>query len=108
MPPIARPKALRAHEALGRLAGRGGAAQLPCVLTSRDAVPLLGRTWFMEMLQRGQLPGVQIVPGGVWRCDREAFLIWLKELRDADPTALEFAGRPCPPPGPPPGVASTA
>lgn len=82
MPPTARPAADRARSALARLDKRGGAEILPDVLTSRDATPLLGRSWFMDLLRRQQLPGVQIVPCGVWRCSRETFIHWLRGLRD--------------------------
>jgi hypothetical protein len=81
MPPIARPHSERANDASALLAQRGGPDQLPAVLTSRDVIPLLGRTFFMESLQRQKLPGIQVVPGGVWRCARETFLEWLEELK---------------------------
>jgi hypothetical protein len=80
MPPHARPRYERATTALHLIRDRGGPATLPTVLTSHDVIPLLGRTFFMESLQRQQLPGIQVVPGGVWRCGRETFLEWLEEV----------------------------
>lgn len=88
MPPLARPRAERATEALRLLAEQGGPAKLPAVLTSHDVIPLLGRTFFMESLQRQQLPGVQVVSYGVWRCARETFLEWLEELQHEYPHSL--------------------
>jgi hypothetical protein len=55
-------------------------ACLPEVLASRDIIPLTGRAWFMTMLQCGRLPGIQVVPGGVWRCERETFLTWVASM----------------------------
>jgi hypothetical protein len=80
MPPLARPRSERATTALRLIADQGGSTSLPTVLTSHDVIPLLGRTFFMESLQRQQLPGIQVVPYGVWRCARETFLEWLEEL----------------------------
>jgi hypothetical protein len=53
---------------------------LPTVLTSRDVIPLVGRNWFMSMLYAGCLPGVQMMAGGVWRCERDTFLSWIQEV----------------------------
>ncbi len=71
----------RVRHALDRLS-RHEPAQLPPVLTSRDVVPLLGRAWFHELLARHALPGVQPAHCGVWRCDRETFVLWLREVCD--------------------------
>ncbi len=79
MPPHPRPLHARTSEARQRLTNRGGANILPNVVASHDIIPLFGRSYFMELLRTGQLPGIQVVPGGVWRCQREAFLEWLGE-----------------------------
>lgn len=94
MPPLPRPIADRAKEALSMLAHRGGAATLPKVLTSHDIIPLLGRDYVMELLRHQRLPGIQVVPAGVWRCDRDTFVEWLQELSYATPPTLEFACQP--------------
>ena len=78
MPPIPRPFLVRTAEANQRLQSRGGAAALPSIISSHDIVPLFGRSYFMELLRNGHLPGIQVVPGGVWRCQRETFLEWLE------------------------------
>lgn len=91
MPPIGRTAAERAGDALAALAARGGPAALPAVLTSQDVKPLMGRTWFHEALRRGELPGVQVVAAGVWRCDRDTFVSWLQE-EHSDTGALAVAG----------------
>jgi hypothetical protein len=79
MAPVPKSPVERAHEALAVLERRGGARALPAVLTSGDVKPLMGRTWFHEVLRRGELPGVQVVAYGVWRCERETFVEWLRE-----------------------------
>lgn len=79
MPPIARTAQERAREALQRL-NTDPSCRLPEVLKSQDVMPFMGRTWFMELLERNALPGIQVVTGGVWRCDRETFMQWLKEM----------------------------
>jgi hypothetical protein len=79
MPPIPRSLSDRTIDACQRLARRGGSMQLPAVVASQDVIPLFGRSYFMELLRSGQLPGIQVVPGGVWRCQRETFLEWLGE-----------------------------
>jgi hypothetical protein len=83
MPPIPKCVRERAHDALAALERSGGVGRLPAVLTSGEVKPLMGRTWFHESLRRGELPGVQVVACGVWRCDRETFVEWLQEVRDA-------------------------
>ncbi len=88
MPPLARPCYERATTALQMITDLGGPASLPTVLTSQDVIPLLGRTFFMESLQRQQLPGIQVVPYGVWRCARETFLEWLEELQHEQSQSL--------------------
>lgn len=90
MAPLARPAAERARAALDSLSRRGGPAALPPVLTSREAVALMGRSWFMDLLRRGRLPGIQVVPFGVWRCQRETFLSWIEEVAN-DNTAEALA-----------------
>jgi hypothetical protein len=79
MPPTARPIQAHIAQARDRLHELGGPAQLPNVLASRDVIPLFGRNLFMELLQRKQLPGIQVVPAGVWRCLRTTFIEWLEE-----------------------------
>lgn len=91
MPPIGRSAAERANDALKRLAERGGPESLPSVLTSYEVKPLMGRTWFHESLRRGELPGVQIVTCGVWRCCRDTFVEWLHEVSNATGT-MAFTG----------------
>lgn len=93
MPPLPQTTQQRAHRALERLAALGGGSALPRVLTSHEAIACLGRAWFHDLLRGGQLPGVQVVPRGVWRCDRETFVEWLKEVCHDSPTALELAER---------------
>ena len=78
MPPIPRPFAERAQIARQRLQSRGGSSMLPLVVSSQEIVPLFGRSYFMELLRSGQLPGIQVVPGGVWRCQRDTFVAWLE------------------------------
>jgi hypothetical protein len=79
MPPTARPIREHTAHARARLQDLGGPDQLPDVLSSRDVIPLFGRNTFMELLQRKQLPGIQVVPAGVWRCLRATFVEWLEE-----------------------------
>jgi phosphoribosylcarboxyaminoimidazole (NCAIR) mutase len=79
MAPIARTLNERLGDARQRLSRRGGSARLPHVIASHDVIPLFGRSYFMELLRTGQLPGIQVVPSGVWRCERETFLHWLGE-----------------------------
>lgn len=82
MPPRGRPPQERAAEALALLAQQGGAEGLPAVLTSRDVTPLMGRSWFSNALRLAALPGVRLVHGGMWRCDRDTFVQWLMDVRD--------------------------
>jgi hypothetical protein len=79
MPPRARPLREHTSDARDRLRSLGGPERLPDVLASRDVIPLFGRNTFMELLNRQQLPGIQVVPAGVWRCLRSTFVEWLEE-----------------------------
>ncbi|HMO56338.1 MAG TPA: hypothetical protein PKA05_07995 [Roseiflexaceae bacterium] len=87
------PIAVRARAALAQIARHGGKERFPGVLTSQDVKPLIGVAWFHEALRAGRLPGVQIVVGGVWRCDRDTFVAWLEEVSDETSTALALAER---------------
>ena len=82
----------RATDALERLNEEGGAAHLPETLTSRDVKPLMGNRWYSDQLALGYLPGVQVVAGGRWRCERQTFIDWLTRMRDGERT-LGIAGR---------------
>lgn len=92
MPPVGRTLAERAREAWAALDARGGVGSLPAVLTSEDVKPLMGRTWFHEALRRCELPGVQVVAYGVWRCDRETFIHWLTEASNGTGTMAVDSG----------------
>ena len=93
MPPRGRSPQQRAQDVLRRIQekeARDG-CELPEVLRSRDVRPLMGVTWFGDALRLGVLPGVQIERGGLWRCNRETFIVWLQEV--ADGTAANMALR---------------
>lgn len=92
MAPTPIPRQQRAHQALVCAAERGGMQHFPAVLTSADVTPIMGRDWFMTQLHRQQLPGIQVVPKGVWRCDRETFFTWLEELSDETSLPLVISG----------------
>lgn len=79
----------RAQTVVSRL--NSAHVQLPAVLTSHDAIGLMGRTWFHESLRSNKLPGIQIVPQGVWRCDRDTFVDWLTEVSHDGQTPLGIA-----------------
>lgn len=95
MPPLPRTAQQRAQRAIARIDALGGGNALPVVLTSRDAIACMGRAWFHELLRSGRLPGVQVVPQGVWRCDRNTFIEWLTEVSDGSKTAMGIARRTC-------------
>ncbi len=80
MPPHGTSLAARAQQALGRIDTQGGATRLPAVLKSVDVIPFMSKGWFQDALRLRQMPGMQMRPGGVWRCDRETFMAWLHQL----------------------------
>ena len=92
MAPIPIPTHQRAQQALIHATQHGGSHNFPAVLTSRDVTPIMGRDWFMTQLHKQQLPGIQVVPHGVWRCEREAFFNWLEELSDEKALSLAITG----------------
>lgn len=89
MAPLARTTQQRAKVAIVRM--NTAKTPLPAVLTSHDAIGLLGRCWFHQLLRLHRLPGVQVVPQGVWRCDRETFVNWLTEMSYDNPTTMGVA-----------------
>lgn len=93
MPPLPHTVQQRARRAMERIEALGGGSALPGVLTSHDAIACMGRTWFHDMLRCGRLPGVQVVPQGVWRCDRDTFVEWLMEVSHGSTTAMDIAER---------------
>ena len=92
MAPIPIPAYQRAQQALLFVAQCGGPCSFPTVLCSRDVTLLMGRDWFMTQLHKQQLPGIQVVPKGVWRCERETFFKWLKEISDETTVSLAITG----------------
>lgn len=92
MAPIPIPAHQRAQRALALVAQHGGFYSFPTVLCSCDVTPLMGRDWFMTQLHKQQLPGIQVVPRGVWRCERETFFKWLKEISDETSLSLAITG----------------
>ncbi len=93
MPPLPRTAQQRARRAMERIEDLGGGNALPGVLTSHDAIACMGRAWFHDLLRCGRLPGVQVVPQGVWRCDRDTFVEWLMEVSHGVTTAMDLAER---------------
>ena len=80
MPRHGTPPQERARSVLKVIDERGGVGALPQVLGPREVRPLMGQTWFGDTLRLGVLPGVQLQRGGTWRCDRDTFLLWLREV----------------------------
>lgn len=95
MPPLPQTAQQRAQRAIARIEALGGGGALPAVLTSHDAIACMGRAWFHDLLRSGRLPGVQVVPQGVWRCDRDTFVEWLMEVSHGSTTAMDIAERSC-------------
>lgn len=93
MPPLPQTAQQRAQRAIARLEALGGGDALPAVLTSHDAIACMGRAWFHDLLRSGRLPGVQVVPQGVWRCDRDTFVEWLMEVSHGATTTMDIAER---------------
>lgn len=82
----------RAELALTAIAATGGRAALPEVLTNAEARALMGEQWFASALLTQTIAGIQVDhPGGVWRCDRDAFVTWLEELLYDHPPAIAAA-----------------
>jgi hypothetical protein len=88
MPRIRKSNQERARAALAQLAAIGGADALPEVLKSADVKPLMSSGWFSDALRLDQMPGDQMCSGGVWRCDRQAFVNWLYTLAGTDRSAV--------------------
>lgn len=86
MPQRGQTNAQRASAALDKLEAYGGPNTLPEVLKSADVIPLMGKGWFGDALRLDMMPGMRVTAGGVWRCEREAFIGWLRELAGPAPT----------------------
>ncbi|MEI8166872.1 MAG: hypothetical protein WCG26_10850 [Chloroflexales bacterium] len=67
---------------------RGGEELLPEIVSGTEVSPILGARWYADMRRMGMLPGLRACPGGVWRCERSAFLSWLKLLAGEMPPPL--------------------
>lgn len=67
---------LAAWDALQR---QGGSESLPPVVRRRDLAALFPKMHRFDLARRaGIVPGDQLVPGGVWRVERETFVEWLR------------------------------
>lgn len=80
MPAPGLSNAQRAQRALEELERRGGSGSLPDVLKSADVIPLMSKGWFGDALRLDLMPGMRATRGGVWRCERDAFVAWLQDL----------------------------
>lgn len=90
MPRHGRTRQERATDALVCLEALGGIAALPETLTSREVKPVMGNRWYADELALGYLPGVQVVAGGMWRCERQTFVDWLTRMCDGE-RKIDFA-----------------
>ena len=88
MPPRGQSAEERAQQALERLNELGGVAHLPEVVTRAEVAPIMGNQWYADLLRVGLLPGLRAFPAVVWRCERGAFLNWLKLLAGEMPSPL--------------------
>lgn len=80
MPPEGISSAQRARQALLLLESQGGEANLPEVLARADVIVLMGDYWFGSLLRMEMLPGMRVRRGGIWRCERDTYLAWLREV----------------------------
>ena len=87
------------QQAWNALMLNGGPECLPPVVRTNHVLPLFEKpAWFRRKLNAGQVPGDQVVLGGVWFCARENFVCWLKgaeqptiDICKTDPSIGEVA-----------------
>ena len=87
------------QQAWNALLIKGGPEYLPLVVRTNHVLPLFEKpAWFRRKLNAGQVPGDQVVLGGVWFCARNNFVSWLQgeeqpaiELCQIDLTIEEVA-----------------
>lgn len=92
MPQRGQSNAERASAALIKLEAHGGPDALPEVLKSADVIPLMGKGWFGDALRLDLMPGMRVAAGGVWRCEREAFVAWLRDMAGPVPASAPGCG----------------